>query len=187
MQNLPHTGSSDNWFSAITPAVPGSEVSTSKDDLVYLLGTAGSPPLQETRQILGRVSVASLLDMSLDGMEVWGTAVPDATTPAVGKEEDATLPQKEQEGGVSETTSRAGAGGKDEEWAPLDRYHQGDLEAIALVSPVYTGVSLHYHQHLKMWYSVAIDWMAKRAILQTASEVCICVCMALYVCVAKPL
>jgi hypothetical protein len=49
--------------------------------------------------------------------------------------------QKEQK---KEETAAAAASSNVTAWAPLERFESGEAEAVGLLAPVYTGVSLHY-------------------------------------------
>lgn len=164
-RDLPGTGPSDNWFAALAPATPGVEVATRPEEQVYLMGTTGKPPAEVPSQILGRVPLRGLLDLSLDGMEVWSTSVSSnvaiAPSDAATTTSGAAVAAAEKEVGANQSST----------WAPLAQYLQGDVAATTLVAPVFTGISLHYSDFLETWYSVAIDWMSKRALLLTAPEV----------------
>lgn len=101
------------------------------------IGT-NQPEAEDSRQILGRVSVKSLLDMSLDGMEVWGVTEEVAVKPSGEQKKDGE--SRRRLDGEEEAAPPAASPA----WGTLANYLSGNLNPSALISPVYTGTSLHY-------------------------------------------
>jgi len=124
--------------------------------------------------------------MTLEGMEVWGRGKAAPAKARAAAQVGATGAKAGDKAGIGRVflppaasgaipSALAGNDGSrsdaSEGWGTLSSYMDGSWVATSLLSPVYTGVSLQYSSFLRRWYSVAIDWLGKQALLQTAESI----------------
>jgi len=188
LKNLPFTTATDNWFQAMAlereedeGEREGGFVARGEEEVVYLMGTTSREGGKEggPRQILGRVPVKGLLDLSLERMEVWGSSSSSSSSSSSNSDEAtaaAAVAASTPPPTVVEKDSSTSPPSPTEFWAPLSLYTNAtsspsspsSFHPSTLLSPIYTGISLHYHPYLQKWYSISINWIEKTALLQSS-------------------
>jgi hypothetical protein len=116
----------------------GAEVATGPDDRIYLFGVnttvaPGTPPQQWQYETLARLPVASLVDLSFDGMEVWAQRQPGRRGKSAPPSPVLTAP-----------TNGSDPSAPSPHWVPYRGFLRRSMAAAPLVFPVFSETSVHY-------------------------------------------